>query len=153
MSATSASGNTYLGSEVLGVDYLHERSYPCRWAAARSYQYEWPRCGVFIVIDLRPRLHSTVSFHIGLGMAIRYENSFCLHDTVFIFVYTTPFRCALQWFHCLLLASTQTYAFSSLVSLRSLICWGPLFQNGLNRWEFSYTQQNRFKIWFKELEH
>ena len=29
----------------------------------------------------------------------------------------------------------------------------PLVQNGLNRWEFSYIQQNCFKIWFKELEH
>ena len=62
----------------------------------------------------------------------------------------------------------QTYAFSSLVSLRSLICCyhlvnkgliilrlhnEPTFQYGLTRWEFSYTQQNRFKIWFKELEH
>ena len=34
--------------------------------------------------SFRPRLHDTVSFHIGLGKAIRYESFSCLHDAVFI---------------------------------------------------------------------
>ena len=30
---------------------------------------------------------------------------------------------------------------------------GQFFQNGLNKQEFSHTQQRLSKIWFKELEH
>ena len=44
-------------------------------------------------------------------MAIRYENSLCLHGAVFISyqiraVSKITFRLALQWFHCMLLASS-----------------------------------------------